>query len=455
MPRHGATWASSTKTRSVIELQLAAQLLRRLTTALHSSCLLLCSPQPHQARQPGWCAGTCYCRADLLQGRLAEAVDAYERALAAAPNFEIVRNNLAIALTELGTRTKLDGEVQLLARPPCQGLPLCMPVSVTMLASCSVRGCGPHHIHAVRSLLELGCAHRRPCLVLVTSNSQEACGRQPSSGHRQPHCPPLLCCRVATYLLSVDKRSCGRHHAVLRGSSNRRLPRLLCISSPFNFYFYFTGRPPTTGDPEGGIRLYERALAFNPRYPDALYNLGVACGEAGLSDRAVFAYEMAAQLNPSCAEVREHRLGFGEPTCSNAAVWMPGQAWHVVVVAPQVMVICKLSLGLSAAVLLTDQGMAAGSCRMLPFTEPLLPPPDWLTSVCRRSTTWGCYTVSAATWSALPSATRLRCRSAPTSHRYGRLHVSDWIGVRLQSSGHKAAQKTTLQCATWREVKQL
>jgi protein O-GlcNAc transferase len=87
-----------------------SRLLRRLTTALHISCLLLCPPQLHQARQPGWCAGTCYCRVDLLQGRLAEAVDAYERALAAAPNFEIVRNNLAIALTELGTRTKLDGE---------------------------------------------------------------------------------------------------------------------------------------------------------------------------------------------------------------------------------------------------------------------------------------------------------------------------------------------------------
>ena len=54
--------------------------------------------------------GTYSFRADPLQGRLAEAVDAYERALAAAPNFEIVRNNLAIALTELGTRTKLDGE---------------------------------------------------------------------------------------------------------------------------------------------------------------------------------------------------------------------------------------------------------------------------------------------------------------------------------------------------------
>jgi len=49
------------------------------------------------------------CMVLLLQGRLAEAVDAYERALSAAPNFEIVRNNLAIALTELGTRTKLNG----------------------------------------------------------------------------------------------------------------------------------------------------------------------------------------------------------------------------------------------------------------------------------------------------------------------------------------------------------
>ena len=73
------------------------------------------------------------------------------------------------------------------------------------------------------------------------------------------------------------------------------------------------GRLPATGDPEDGIRLYERALAFNPRYPDALYNLGVACGEAGLSDRAVFAYEMAAQLNPSCAEVHKPCLGSGAP----------------------------------------------------------------------------------------------------------------------------------------------
>lgn len=56
-----------------------------------------------------------------LQGRLMEAVDAYERALAAAPNFEIVRNNLAIALTELGTRTKMEGG------PPGNDLSVCTP----------------------------------------------------------------------------------------------------------------------------------------------------------------------------------------------------------------------------------------------------------------------------------------------------------------------------------------
>lgn len=44
----------------------------------------------------------------------------YEAALAAAPSFAIVQQNLAIALTELGTRAKLAGEPPPL-RSPLQG----------------------------------------------------------------------------------------------------------------------------------------------------------------------------------------------------------------------------------------------------------------------------------------------------------------------------------------------
>ena len=43
------------------------------------------------------------------EGRLEDAIASYERALALAAEFAIVRNNLAIALTEMGTRVKLAG----------------------------------------------------------------------------------------------------------------------------------------------------------------------------------------------------------------------------------------------------------------------------------------------------------------------------------------------------------
>jgi tetratricopeptide (TPR) repeat protein len=43
------------------------------------------------------------------EGRLEAAIGCYERALALAPEFAIVRSNLAIALTEQGTRVKLAG----------------------------------------------------------------------------------------------------------------------------------------------------------------------------------------------------------------------------------------------------------------------------------------------------------------------------------------------------------
>ena len=114
-------------------MQTTTDHLRRRPAALYSPACCGAHYKPHYARRPEWCAGTCYFRADLLQGRLAEAVDAYERALAAAPNFEIVRNNLAIALTELGTRTKLDGEDRRKPRPQHALVPCVCAMGVGLL----------------------------------------------------------------------------------------------------------------------------------------------------------------------------------------------------------------------------------------------------------------------------------------------------------------------------------
>lgn len=46
------------------------------------------------------------------QGRLEEAIEAYRRALQAAPDFQIVQNNLAIALTEKATAIKNEGKLE-------------------------------------------------------------------------------------------------------------------------------------------------------------------------------------------------------------------------------------------------------------------------------------------------------------------------------------------------------
>lgn len=46
------------------------------------------------------------------QGRLEEAIQAYRQALEAAPDFQIVHSNLAIALTEKATAMKNEGKLE-------------------------------------------------------------------------------------------------------------------------------------------------------------------------------------------------------------------------------------------------------------------------------------------------------------------------------------------------------
>ncbi|OIW21396.1 hypothetical protein TanjilG_02563 [Lupinus angustifolius] len=55
-----------------------------------------------------------YCNMGVIfknRGDLGAAMTCYERCLAVSPNFEIAKNNMAIALTDLGTKVKLEGDI--------------------------------------------------------------------------------------------------------------------------------------------------------------------------------------------------------------------------------------------------------------------------------------------------------------------------------------------------------
>ncbi|KAB1222488.1 putative UDP-N-acetylglucosamine--peptide N-acetylglucosaminyltransferase SPINDLY [Morella rubra] len=55
-----------------------------------------------------------YCNMGVIyknRGELESAIACYERCLAVSPNFEIAKNNMAIALTDLGTKVKLEGDI--------------------------------------------------------------------------------------------------------------------------------------------------------------------------------------------------------------------------------------------------------------------------------------------------------------------------------------------------------
>ena len=76
--------------------------------AIHKSKVQCCVSHQCPARYE---AKRAY-RLSIPQGELEEAIVCYQKALQAAPNFTMVSSNLAVALTDLGTRAKGEGKLQ-------------------------------------------------------------------------------------------------------------------------------------------------------------------------------------------------------------------------------------------------------------------------------------------------------------------------------------------------------
>lgn len=119
------------------------------------------APSGHSAVLPA-CWLSCFMP---TQGRLHEAIAAYEQALSAAPNLEVVKLNLAAALTQYGTQAKAAGDARSAHVWPracvrcsvfCKGLRSAEPKAMwqrsgTRLAGCRVqwrRSLVRHHLKA-------------------------------------------------------------------------------------------------------------------------------------------------------------------------------------------------------------------------------------------------------------------------------------------------------------------
>jgi len=110
MPRYAEAWCNM---GVLLKQQVCG---RRTEHALYCSAVLHVAerrlwPGSHGCKRPtnAWVVQPTLCAHVCPQGELEKAIAAYEHALTAAPNLEVVQQNMAAALTEWGTHLKAAG----------------------------------------------------------------------------------------------------------------------------------------------------------------------------------------------------------------------------------------------------------------------------------------------------------------------------------------------------------
>ncbi|BDA40757.1 probable UDP-N-acetylglucosamine-peptide N-acetylglucosam [Coccomyxa sp. Obi] len=206
-------------------------------------------------------------------GLLPEAARSLELALEERPDDTVIRQALAVVLTDLGTKLKVSGRLEEGFAKYRQAASICDNYAPAFY-NIGV-------IHSERR--EFGPAKELYARAIRANPS-----------YAEAHCN-----------LGVIHKEEGRLDEAI-ASYERALaiaPEFAIVSNNLAIALTEMGtRVKVAGDMAGGIALYERALTYNAKHADALYNLGVACGETGQIARAIFLYELAIHFNPSCAE---------------------------------------------------------------------------------------------------------------------------------------------------------
>ncbi|XP_021858332.1 probable UDP-N-acetylglucosamine--peptide N-acetylglucosaminyltransferase SPINDLY [Spinacia oleracea] len=206
------------------------------------------------------------------RGDLDSAIACYERCLAVSPNFEIAKNNMAIALTDLGTKVKLEGDIE-------QGVAYYKKALY-------------YNWHYADAMYNLGVAYGEMLKFDMAIVFYEL------AFHFNPQCAEA-CNNLGVIYKdreNLDKAvECYQMALSIKPNFSQSLNNLGVVYT-------------VQGKMDAAATMIEKAIIANPTYAEAYNNLGVLYRDAGEISRAIEAYEQCLKIDPDSRNAGQNRL---------------------------------------------------------------------------------------------------------------------------------------------------
>ncbi|XP_044490348.1 probable UDP-N-acetylglucosamine--peptide N-acetylglucosaminyltransferase SPINDLY [Mangifera indica] len=216
-----------------------------------------------------------YCNMGVIyknRGDLESAIACYERCLAVSPNFEIAKNNMAIALTDLGTKVKLEGDIN-------QGVAYYKKALY-------------YNWHYADAMYNLGVAYGEMLKFDMAVVFYEL------AFHFNPHCAEA-CNNLGVIYKDRDNLDkaveCYQMALSIKPNFSQSLNNLGVVYT-------------VQGKMDAAASMIEKAIVANPTYAEAYNNLGVLYRDAGNIALAIGAYEQCLKIDPDSRNAGQNRL---------------------------------------------------------------------------------------------------------------------------------------------------
>lgn len=216
-----------------------------------------------------------YCNMGVIyknRGELDAAIACYDRCLTISPNFEIAKNNMAIALTDLGTKVKIEGDIN-------QGVAYYKKALF-------------YNWHYADAMYNLGVAYGEML------NFEMAIVFYELALHFNPRCAEA-CNNLGVIYKDRDNLDkaveCYQMALSIKPNFSQSLNNLGVVYT-------------VQGKMDAAASMIEKAILANPTYAEAYNNLGVLYRDAGSITLSVQAYERCLQIDPDSRNAGQNRL---------------------------------------------------------------------------------------------------------------------------------------------------